>query len=178
MDVLLSVASAGMTLFDDEWQVGLWTFSTNLSPGVDYQPMIPVAPMSENRPKLQAAIDTIEPIPGGATGLYDTLLAAYKEVQSGWDPYYVNSVILITDGQNDDSNSPTLDQLIASLQALMDPRYPVQVIMIGLFNDVNQAELERITDTTGGGTFIARSVGEIGGIFLQALAVRPPVPTS
>ena len=179
MQVLLQVASAGMTLFDDEWQVGLWTFATDLQPGhVDYQEMIPVAPMTTNRALLQAAIETIKPIPGGDTGLYDSLLAAYKTVQSGWDPYYVNSVILITDGQNDDDFGQTLDQLVASLQALMDPRYPVQVIIIGLFTDVNRAELERITDTTGGGTFIAQNVNEIGAVFLQALAVRPPVPNA
>ena len=179
MEVLLQVASLGMTLFDDDWQVGLWTFSTDLAPDhQDYLEMIPIRPMSENRAALQAAISTIKPIPGGDTGLYDSLLAAYKSVQSGWDPYYVNSVILITDGRNDDDNTVTLDQLVSSLQALMDPRYPVQVIIIGLFDDVSQAELERITNTTGGGTFIARSASEIGAIFLQALSVRPPVPTT
>jgi hypothetical protein len=178
MDVLLQVARAGLGLFDEEWQVGLWTFATNLAPGQDYLPMIPIAPMSQNRPALLSAIDTVKPIPGGGTGLYDSLLAAYKEVQRGWDPYYVNSVILITDGRNDDRNSMTLDELIGSLQALMDPRYPVQVINIGLFDEVSQSELERITDTTGGGTFIARSASEIPGIFLRALSVRPPVPTT
>lgn len=179
MDVLLQVASLGMTLFDDEWQVGLWTFSTDLAPDhQDYLEKVPIRPMSENRAALQEAISSIKPIPGGDTGLYDTLLAAYKAVQSGWDPYYVNSVILITDGQNDDANSPTLDQLVSSLQALMDPRYPIQVVIIGLFDDVSQAELQRITDITGGRPYIARKASDVGGIFLQALSDRPPVPTT
>ena len=37
---------------------------------------------------------------GGATGLYNTTLAAYERVRSGWDPADVNSVVLLTDGAN------------------------------------------------------------------------------
>jgi hypothetical protein len=144
----------------------------------DYQELLPIRKMSEQRPNLIAALGTVKPIPTGDTGLYDTVLAAYKTVQSGWDPAAVNSVVLLTDGQNDDPSGVTLDQLIAELEALKDPNRPVQVIALGIGDEVSQAELERITNTTGGGTFIARDPSAIGPIFLQALSLRPPLPST
>jgi hypothetical protein len=174
--VALAAAKAGMALFDDSWSVGLWEFSADMGGGKDYKQLLPIAPMSQNRPGLLAAIGTIQPIPNGNTGLYDTVLDAYKAVQDGFDPNAVNSVVLLTDGQNDDDDGMTQDQLISSLKAIMDPRYPVEVIAIGISTDASQAELQAITNTTGGGTFIAADPSQIGAIFLKALSLRPEVP--
>jgi len=172
--IALEAARQGMMLFDDSWSVGLWTFATRLNGTADYREIVPIRPLSENREALVAALATIRPDPAGDTGLYDTVLAAYREVKAGWDPAAVNSVVLLTDGQNDDPDGMTLDELIAALEELVDPQHPVQVIAIGIGDQVNQAELERITATTGGGTFIARDPSAIGPIFLQALSLRPP----
>jgi hypothetical protein len=175
-EVALEAARQGLQRFDDSWAVGLWTFSTNLDGPRDYRELLPIRPMTVQRPHLLTAIETIQPVPNGDTGLYDTVLAAYQTVQDGWDPHAVNSVVLFTDGENDDAVSLTLDELIASLRALIDRRYPVQVIAIGIGDDVNRSELERITNTTGGGTFVALQPADIGPIFLQALSLRPPAP--
>ena len=172
--VLIEAARQGMALFDDDWQVGLWTFSTNLAPSQDYIEVIPIREMSINRPLLLQAMETLRPKPNGGTGLYDTMLAAYKQVQQGWDPAVVNSVVLMTDGRNDDSNSITLDQLLASLRTVMDARYPINVIAIGFGTEVSRSELEAITNLTGGGTFIASDPADIKEIFLEALSTRPP----
>jgi hypothetical protein len=177
-EILIQAARQGLSLFDDAWQVGLWTFSTNLNPPLDYTEILPIRSLAEQRQQLLQATYTIQPKRNGGTGLYDTVLAAYKRVQQGWDPNVVNSVVVMTDGQNDDRNSITLEQLVASLQTVMDSRYPVQVIAIGFGTDVSRAELETITDATGGGTFIADDPADIGKIFLEALSVRPPAPTS
>jgi hypothetical protein len=176
--IALEAARQGMMLFDDSWSVGLWTFATNLNGSLDHRQIVPIGPMTENRAALVAALQTVRPDPNGDTGLYDTVLAAYQEVRAGWDPLAVNSVVLLTDGQNDDPSGITLDELVASLQTIIDPRYPVQVIAIGIGDEVSQAELERITSTTGGGTFIARDPSDIGPIFLRAISLRPPLPTT
>ncbi len=174
--VAVAAAQQGLMLFDDSWSVGLWTFSTLLDGDKDYKELLPIRKMSEQRPNLTAALSTVKPIPDGQTGLYDTVLAAYQTVQSGWDPAAVNSVVLMTDGQNQDPSGLTLDQLIEELKKVMDPRRPVQVIALGIGDEVSEAELKRITDTAGGGTFIATDPSAIGPIFLKALSLRPPVP--
>jgi Ca-activated chloride channel homolog len=176
--VLIEAAREGMQLFDDSWQVGLWTFSTNLDGPKDYLEVVPIRELTTNRQILLQTMDTLRPKPNGDTGLYDTVLAAYKRVQQDWDPTVVNSVVVMTDGQNDDDNGITLNELIANLETLIDARYPVQVICIGFGGEVSETELRAITDVTGGGTFIAPDPAAIGEIFLEALSVRPPAPTS
>jgi Ca-activated chloride channel homolog len=176
--VSVAAAQQGMALFDDSWAVGLWTFSTNLDGANDYRQLLPIGKMSEQRSQLQAALASVAPIPNGQTGLYDTVLAAYKTVQAGWDPSSVNSVVLLTDGQNQDPSGITLDELVEQLKSTMDVRRPIQVIAIGIGDEVSEAELTRITSTTGGGTFIARDPSAIGPIFIKALSLRPPVPTT
>ncbi len=115
----------------------------------------------------------IQPKKNGNTGLYETVLAAYKDVQQGWDPGKINSVLLMTDGQQDNPGGMTLDQLVAELQKVVNPRQPVEVIAIGIGTDVSKPELTKITQTTGGGVFIATDPAQIGSIFLQAIALRP-----
>jgi Mg-chelatase subunit ChlD len=122
---------------------------------------------------MLGALAQIQPVPNGNTGLYDTVLAAYKAVQHDWDPSRVNSVVIMTDGQNDDPAGISLDQLLTQLKSIENPAKPVEVIAIGIGNDVSQAELNKITSTTGGGTFVTADPSKIGEIFLKAIALRP-----
>jgi Ca-activated chloride channel family protein len=173
--VTVEAARRGLALFDDKWAAGLWIFSTQLDGDADYRQLVPVGPLSDNRIDLANQLATIRPKSNGNTGLYDTTLAAYKAVQAGWDPGRVNSVVIMTDGKNEDQQGLSLDQLVQELKKAMDPARPIQIIAIGIGNEVSEAELKRITDTTGGGTFIAADPAKIGDIFLKAIALRTGV---
>jgi Ca-activated chloride channel homolog len=172
--VTVAAALKGLSLFDDSWSIGLWTFSTKLQGNQDYRQLVPIRPLSSNRRALQQGLASVQPSSGN-TGLYDTLLAAYKEVQEDWEPGKVNSVVLFTDGKNDDDGI-TQKQLIDQLKKLRDPEQPVQVIIIGIGSDVSRSELEQVTNVTGGKPFVTVDPTKIGEIFLQAIALRPPAP--
>jgi Ca-activated chloride channel homolog len=174
--VTVEAARRGLGLFDDTWAVGLWTFSTLLDGANDYRQLVPIGPLATQRTELLGALAAIRPKPGGETGLYDTILAAYQTVQNGWDPGRVNSVVILTDGQNQDPKGISLDQLTASLQKLVDPKKPIMIIAIGIGTEVSQPELQKITATTGGGVFVATDPSKIGDIFLQAIALRTSAP--
>ena len=175
--VTLEAARRGLGLFDDSWAVGLWTFSTNLNGTIDYLPQVPIGPLSAQRTQLLAKLGGIQPVPTGDTGLYDTILAAYQEVKKEWDPGRINSVVLMTDGDNDDpSGGVSHEQLLAQLKQLADPKKPIQVIIIGIGHTVNAAPLEQITRTTGGGVFVAEDPAKIGEIFLKAISLRSAPP--
>jgi hypothetical protein len=171
--VTVRAAQGGLRLFDDNWAVGLWIFSTKMDGTVPYKELVPIGPLASQRDQLAGGLGGVQPKKDGDTGLYDTLLAAYKTVQQGWDPGRVNSVVIMTDGQNDNPGGLTLDQLIGELQKVVNPRQPVQVIAIGIGTEVSRPELTRITQATGGGVFIATDPAKIGEIFLQAIALRP-----
>jgi hypothetical protein len=171
--VTVEAAKKGLALLDDSWAVGLWIFSTLLDGPKDYRELVPIGPLATQRAQIAAMLPTIAPKSNGDTGLYDTIRAAYQTVQDGWDPGKVNSVVVFTDGKNDDpAGGLNLDQLLAELQKANDPAKPVQIIVIGIGPDVGEAELERITKPTGGGVFVATDPAKIGEIFLKAIALR------
>jgi hypothetical protein len=171
--VTVAAAQAGLSLFDDRWSVGLWTFSTDMDGRKPYKQLVPIQPLSTGRSQMVGALGTVTPIPRGNTGLYDTVLAAYKTVQAGWDPSRVNSIVIMTDGQNDNPGGLTLPQLLDQIGKIKDPAKPIEVIALGIGNQVDKGELQKITDATGGGVFLATDPSKIGDIFLQAIALRP-----
>lgn len=171
--VTLAAAQGGLDLFDESWAVGLWTFSTELVGARDYRELVPIGPLTSNRSQLKSALGGIRPKVNGSTGLYDTVLAAYKTVQDGWEPGRVNSVVMLTDGENEDPNGITQAKLLADLKAAADPERPIQMVIIGIGNGVNRGELDAITKVTGGGVFVTEDPAKIGDIFLQAIALRP-----
>ncbi len=167
----MEAAAGGLGLFGDDWSVGLWTFSTKMDGNTPYRQLVGIGTLATQRPQLASALAGVVPT-NGDTGLYDTVLAAYKAVQANWDPAKINSVVLMTDGQNDNPGGLTLDQVIDELKKVADPAKRVQVIAIGI-GEASQTELEKITQVTGGGVFIAQDPSKIGQIFLQAIALRP-----
>ena len=104
------------------------------------------------------------------------MLAAYKEVQKEWEPGRVNSVVLFTDGQNEDKNGISRAELLQKLKRIKDAERPVQVIIIGIGTEVSRAELETIAKEADGVVFVATDPTKIGDIFLQAIAARPTAP--
>ncbi|MEU6076092.1 VWA domain-containing protein [Micromonospora sp. NPDC047074] len=169
--VTAEAARRGLNLFDDSWSIGLWTFSTELVGSRDHRELVAIAPLSRQRGKLEQALGSIRSSSGN-TGLYDTVLAAYQEVQEDWEPGRVNSVVLFTDGKNEDSDGITQQRLLTELNKIKDPERPVQVVIIGIGGDVSAAELKSITDVTGGGAFVTEDPTKIGDIFLKAIALR------
>ncbi|SDX91930.1 von Willebrand factor type A domain-containing protein [Micromonospora pattaloongensis] len=173
MAVTLNAAQRGLALFDDSWAVGLWIFSTELDGSKPYRELAAIGPLTAQRSSLTANLASIKPKRNGSTGLYDSVLAAYKTTQEGWQAGRVNSIVVMTDGKNENPAGLTQARLLAELKRIKDPKRPIQVIMIGIGNEVNKAELESIVKATGGGAFVAEDPTKIGDIFLNAIARRP-----
>ena len=169
--VTAEAARRGLNLFDDSWSIGLWVFSTKLVGSRDYREVVPVGPLSRQRGALERGLDSVTST-NGDTGLYDTLLAAYKDVRQNWEPGKVNSIVLFTDGKNEDTDGVSQKELLAELKRLRDPDQPIQVIIIGIGDEVSKAELDTIAGGAGGNAFIAEDPTKIGDIFLRAIALR------
>jgi hypothetical protein len=169
--VAVEVARRGLALFGDDWAVGMWMFAARVGGANAYRQLVPIGPLSLQRLDLLGHLSTIRPQAGGA-GLYDTTLAAYKAAQADWDPTRVNSVVIMTAGRNDDTQGISLNQLADALRNTVDPARPVQVIAIGIGDDVPESALRAITDRTGGGTFVASDPATIGEVFLKAITLR------
>ncbi|WP_433212510.1 substrate-binding domain-containing protein [Dactylosporangium sp. CS-047395] len=169
--VAVQAAQGGLELFPDSWAVGLWCFSTAMAGGHDYEELVPIGPLTTQRDQLRGALGGLKPNPKGGSGLYDTILAAYQKVQQGWDSGRGNSVVVVTGGRNNDPSGLSLDALVSALGKAERQDQPVQIIVIGVGSEVNQNEMQRIVDATGGAVFIAPDPSKIGDIFMKALAL-------
>jgi hypothetical protein len=177
MDLTKRAAAGGLSLLPADSRVGLWEFSTNLTRRTDYRRLVPIGPMEGGRPgtgrrAMAAAISRVEAIPDGATGLYDTTLAAVRAVRAHYDPRRVNAVVLLSDGANQDQSGLDLEQLLDRLRAGNDPARPVPVIAVAYGPDSDAAALRAISDVTGGATYVAADPRQIRQVFLDAIGQR------
>ncbi len=179
MSVTLQAAELGIGLMKPTTKIGVWLFSTNLDgQNKDYKELIPVAPVADQLAggalnKLRA----VKAPENGATGLYDSTLAAYKSATQNFEAGRINLVVVLTDGRNEDSDGITRQQLLAELGELRDPRRPVQVVGIGIGPDIDEDELKMIASATGGQSFTTPDPTKIGDIFYAALSkllCQPP----
>ncbi|MEV4702202.1 VWA domain-containing protein [Actinoplanes sp. NPDC049316] len=173
MQVSLAAAKGGLKLFGDDWQLGLWMSAAGLDTNGNHRELVPVRPLRDNRGAVAAALGSIRPS-GGDGALYRTIVDGYRQLRDGWQPGRVNSLIVLTDGVGDEEI--TLPDLLRQLQGLRTQDRPVQIIIVGLGDAVDRQPLEQITDTTGGGVFVAEDPAQIEAVFLQALSLRTATP--
>ncbi|TYL45433.1 VWA domain-containing protein [Nocardioides sp. BGMRC 2183] len=180
MGLTTQAAAAGLSLFQDNAAIGLWAFSQADDGllGADYRQLQPIRRLDEDaggatqRDLLAGEFTRMGDIVGGGTSLYDTTLAAYEAAVESYDPAAVNSVLLLTDGANDDPDSLTQAELIAALRKAADPERPVRIITLGITDDADAAALKAIAAATGGQSYLARSPADIGRVFADAIAAR------
>ena len=159
--------------------IGLWRFAYRS--GGTNQDWLEVVPQrglqdvvggKDQRALLVDGFAALAARPAGGTGLYDTILAAYEKAKAGYDPTRVNSVVLLTDGKNDDPYSISLDALLTTLAAAKDPARPIVVITVAIGPDADSATLARVTEVTGGRSYTATAPEQITGVFVDALLNR------
>ena len=161
-------------------QVGAWIFSSDQGgKGVDHKELAPIMRLDAkledggtHRDRLAQIVDRTDRYVKGDTGLYDSVWAGYQKMLDEYDPDYVNSVVVITDGENDDPNGGlNLRQLLDKLDGAYDPEKPVRIITIGM-GEANPQALQQIADESGGSSYIAETPDDIQRVFVQALLAR------
>lgn len=174
IDIFQQAAIGAMEKFSGEVEMGVWVFSTARNGDLDYEDLSPIAPLADlaHKQEIAGIIQSLPARLGGATGLYDTTLAAMKRVRETYDPEKVNSVLLITDGKNEDENGIDLDTLLAELAKMDDPSKPVPVIMIGFGPDTDLAAMQRIAQATKGAAYSASRPEDLSTVLVDALSQR------
>ncbi|GAA0593875.1 solute-binding protein [Kribbella sandramycini] len=174
MQLTIEAAGGGLQMFPNEAALGLWTFSTKIGrDGADFKELVPIRTLSPNqRQKILNNLKAQRPTPNGGTGLYDTAIAAVRAVRQQYQSDAVNSILLFTDGKNDDPGSPSLEDTIRALEGLRDPARPVRIIAIGMGPDANPEELRRLAQATGGQSYVAEDPSDLKAVFVDALQSR------
>ncbi|WP_372343253.1 substrate-binding and VWA domain-containing protein [Streptomyces sp. KL116D] len=175
MEVTKASMLAALSTFTPEDEIGLWEFATLLDRTRDYKKLVPTERLGDRkgagtqRDRLSAAFTGLQPVPGGATGLYDTTLAAYKEATSSYRSGKFNALVVVTDGVNQDPDSVSRSSLISQLESLSDPEHPVPLIAIAVGPDTDKDEIEQIAEATGGSGHQVSDPADIQQVILKAI---------
>ncbi|MFJ2767337.1 substrate-binding and VWA domain-containing protein [Streptomyces sp. NPDC087300] len=175
MEVTKSSLLQALAGFTDEDEIGLWEFATQLDGTRDYRKLQPTERLGErkggatHRDRLSAAFSGLQPVPGGATGLYDTTLAAYKDAQAGYARGKFNALVILTDGANQDPGSISRSSLVSQLEELSDPEKPVPIIAIAVGPDADKDEVQQIAEAAGGSGHQVDDPAQIHAVILKAI---------
>lgn len=173
LELASQAARNALRLYGDQDFLGLWEFSTGLAGGADYQELVSLGPAAgtvDGVPRRQALDSAYRALrPENNTGLYDTVWAAYTAAQGSYRPDSVNTVVVLSDGANEDPDSISLDTLLSRLTQAQDPTRPVHIVTIAYGDRADADVLAQIAKVTGGLSFSAPDPRDIGSVFLTAL---------
>ncbi|MDL4772202.1 substrate-binding and VWA domain-containing protein [Actinomadura xylanilytica] len=178
MQITAGEVEHGMAMLSDGTEIGVWSFSTGMDGPRPYRELAPIAPLGQttdggtHRASVGQALGRIRAKPDGDTGLYDTVLAAYRKVKSGYRDDMINIALVLTDGRNDFAGGIDEQTLLAGLKREYDPSRPVQVVGLAFGPDVDMAALERIARSTGGAAYRINKPMEIRTLFQRSAAFK------
>ncbi|MES9537559.1 substrate-binding domain-containing protein [Actinomadura sp. NPDC000600] len=178
LQAIAQVSQGGLSMMSNDTELGQWLFSTNMNGKTPYKETVPIGALGDRigsttrRGLVLSTLNQMRPKSDGDTGLYRTMLAAYKMMNDSYKPEFGNSILLLTDGKNDDPDGPSLQDTLKQLKGMQDPNKPIQVNMIGFGKGVDKNELEQIAAATNGNVQVAMTPSEISRIFLKMLSRR------
>lgn len=176
-DLALAAARDGLGLFPDGAEIGLWAFSERLVGEQDHRVVTPMAALDAptaagtQRDSLLAGLASLPDQVGGGTGLNDTVLAAYRTLARDYRDGAFHSLLLFTDGSNDDPGSIGDRALLQRLRTLYRTT-PIRVVAIGISADADDEALAAIARATDGVSYVATQPEDVRNVFVAALGGR------
>jgi Ca-activated chloride channel family protein len=99
----------------------------------------------KGRKEMGDEISTL--IAQGETALYDSVLAAYQQLQKAHKTDRISAVIVLTDGEDNKSKLKTVEDLLKEIK--FDPeKSPTRVYTIAYGRDANRTVLKKIAEAT------------------------------
>jgi Ca-activated chloride channel family protein len=177
LEATIDAAQEVLQIIPPASDVGLWEFSTELRDGQhggDYRELVSIGPLNEetsDTTRKQQLIESVDALdPENDTALNDTVLAAYQAVQSIYTPGQQHTILLLTDGRNDDENSISHNELVRSLQRLRNSEEPIDVVSIAYGELPDLDLLAEISDEVGGQVIPSPDLADVDRLIVEALS--------
>lgn len=182
IDLARQATQAAISVIPQQTAVGVWYFSTELDGTKDWVEVLPVRALNEEVrsgvTQQQALLAESERMTtellATDTGLNDSLWAAVQQAQADWSPETISSVLLLTDGRNDDPPGGLSDaQLVAKLTDMREKGdRPVTVVLIGIGPKADAKALDKLATAAGGESRVLRDPRELPQVFVDVVARR------
>jgi Ca-activated chloride channel family protein len=131
-----------INLLDDRDRLQIVTFNTDIMSLTD------LSPLGEKREDTVRRVSGI--IEGGGTALYDATERAYKALEANGDPNHIRAVVVLSDGQDNESRI-ALEQLLSELGGnIEEGGNAIKLFTIAFGTDADEAVLAQMAEITGG----------------------------
>lgn len=145
----LGALRSTLTVMPPDFGFGVWTFGKNLNGNTPYEVHAETATLTDSqRTAVDTALGGVKATTTAADQAYPSLLAAYRTAIENYEAGRTNSILLVTDGPDDDS-SLTGTALLSALAEEADPQRPVRIDVIVIGGDGSES-LESAAGDTGG----------------------------
>lgn len=177
LDLAKQATVTALDEFNDDDEVGLWVFTTDLGDEGDpqeYLELIPTGRIGDVREQLKGKIRDLVPLNG--TPLYTATETAYEHQLEGYDPTRINAVVLLSDGVNDDGepddDREQLQSLLDSLSAEAEGQQgqAVRVFPISYGDDADLATLRRIAEASQAAVYDSSDPRSITKVFIAVVS--------
>jgi len=177
LDLAKQATIAALDEFNDDDEVGLWVFTTDLGNGgapADYLELVPTGRIGDVREGLRNKIGDLVPLNG--TPLYTATELAYQRQLDSYDPTRINAVVLLSDGVNDDGEpDDDPDQLQSLLAALSDrpegqQSQAVRVFPISYGDNADLPTLRRIAEASQAALYDSSDPRSINKVFVAVVS--------
>ncbi len=129
-------------LLDDNDRLSVITFNSRVIT------LTPLSRVGDQRDEVVRRVSGV--IEGGNTKLYDVTLQAYEALKQDGDPKRIRAIVLLTDGQDTDSQA-SLDQAISAVSDVGEEGgASIKLFTIAFGSDADKDVLKRIAEPTGG----------------------------
>jgi len=125
--------------------LGLLQFSDRVTP------LVTLGSFAQNRGQLRRAVRDL--IPDGQTAVYDATLAGFHDIQNLKDDSRINAVVVLTDGEDNQSNAKDSDVVRALSAQSASEGHAVRVYTIAYGTQANRDVLKAIAEASGGKAF-------------------------
>lgn len=184
VDLTRAATQTALSVLPEQTAIGLWYFATELDGDRDWSEQVPLRALNEEvrsgvtqKDVLLAETQrlTAENLTGD-TGLHDALWAAYQEMESEASPDSIASMVLLTDGINDDPPGGLSEEEVIELltEARAEAQHQVTVVLIGMGEEVDEDALARLAEAAGGQSLVLRDPVELPQVFVDVVASRAP----
>lgn len=161
MQSAVTRAAAGMP---PAGNLSIWAYSQHIgNKGDDFRTLVGPGTVSDPKhfAEVRKQVAGLNRHVGGGSGLYDTIEAAYRTARDSFAKGYTNTIVIVSDGPNEDDYGASLKILSDRLKALRDPARPVRVVLIGMGAEADTKALTSIAQLTGGNYVAAPTPGDL-----------------
>jgi hypothetical protein len=171
---MIRAVRAGLAAAPSHLRVSLWAHGLHIGDrGDDFTQLAGYGALSqpEQRQSIESGLSRLTTLVAGGSGLYDSILGTYTAAGRSFAAGHDNTVVLVTDGPNEDDYGFDLTGAKERLTQLQDAKRPVRLVIVGIGPKPDAAAMKELAAITKGSYVAAADAEELAVVLDRALGI-------